>query len=85
MLAEECPDEWRFTVTDNGPGIAERDFQRVFGMFQTLQSRERGDSSGIGLAVVKALVERAGGRVWLDSTLGEGTRFHFAIPGRAGA
>ncbi len=67
-------------VADNGPGIAEKDRERVFGLFQTLRPRDEADSTGVGLAVVKKIVETGGGRVWLESELGAGTTFRFTLP-----
>lgn len=71
---------WKFHVRDNGPGIEEKDRQRVFGLFQTVKARERADSTGVGLAVVKKSVEMYGGRVWVESAVGEGSTFYFTLP-----
>ncbi|MFO7650162.1 MAG: ATP-binding protein [bacterium] len=73
-------DEWRFSVSDNGPGIRAEDHERIFGLFQTGQPRDEVDSTGIGLSVVKRVVTMFGGRVWLDSVLGQGTTFCFTWP-----
>lgn len=70
-------DACEFTVSDNGPGIAPEHQGRIWGLFQTLQSRDKVEGSGIGLATVKKIVERRGGRVWLESAPGAGTTFHF--------
>lgn len=69
-----------FTVRDNGPGIDLAFHERIFEMFQTLQPRDRVEGSGIGLAVVKKLVESRGGTIQVESTWGQGTSFHFTWP-----
>ena len=70
-----------FTVTDDGPGIPDRFFDRVFGMFQTLKPRDEVEGSGMGLAIVKKLIERRGGKVWLSGgEAGQGLSVHFTWP-----
>lgn len=70
-----------FTVTDDGPGIPEQFHERVFGMFQTLRPRDQVEGSGMGLAIVRKLVERQGGTVWLASGKdGRGLAVHFTWP-----
>jgi two-component system sensor kinase FixL len=71
---------WRFSVEDNGPGIDERYFDRIFKLFETLESRDTCDSTGVGLAVVKKIVETAGGKVWVESKVGLGSTFFFTWP-----
>jgi PAS domain S-box-containing protein len=71
---------WRVTVADNGIGIDMRFHDRVFEIFRRLHDRDAYDGTGVGLAVVKRIVERHGGRVWFESTPGEGTSFHFTVP-----
>jgi signal transduction histidine kinase len=83
--AERKDSEWELTVADNGIGIAEQDFQRIFVVFQRLHSREKYPGTGIGLAVCKKIVERHGGRIWVESRLGRGTTFHIILPAPAGA
>ncbi len=69
-----------FMVADDGPGIDPRHFERIFKIFQTLKPREASaDSTGIGLSLVKRIVERHGGSVWVESTPGQGATFHFTI------
>ena len=72
------PDEngWRFSVEDNGIGIEPEYAQRVFLMFQRLHERERYEGNGIGLAIVQKIVDHHGGRVWFESTPGQGTVFY---------
>jgi signal transduction histidine kinase/HAMP domain-containing protein len=71
---------WQFHVTDNGPGIDNKYFTKIFQMFQTLTRRDELESTGIGLAVVKKIVDLYGGNVWVESTIGEGTTFYFTLP-----
>jgi signal transduction histidine kinase len=76
---------WRFSVSDNGPGIEQRHFVRIFGLFQTLASRDERERTGVGLSLVKKIVERIGGRAWVESTIGIGSVFHFTVPDRPAA
>ncbi len=71
---------WHFSIADNGPGIEEKYFERVFQLFQTLAPRDEVESTGVGLAVVKKIVETEGGRIWIESVVGHGTTFHFTLP-----
>jgi len=70
---------WTFSVSDNGPGIDEKYFDKIFQMFQTLTRRDELESTGIGLSVVKKIVELHGGTVWVESQIGEGTTFSFTL------
>jgi len=80
IAAVEKEDCWVFRVADNGPGIETQHFERIFKMFQTLSSSESGENTGLGLAVVKKIVEIHGGRVWVESETGRGSTFYFSLP-----
>ena len=71
---------WHFSIADNGPGIEEKYFERVFQLFQTLAPRDEVESTGVGLAVVKKIVETEGGQIWIESVVGHGATFHFTLP-----
>lgn len=70
---------WRFSISDNGPGIEQQHFERIFQLFQTLNSRDEAEDTGVGLALVKKIVELYGGRIWLISQPGQGTTFNFTL------
>ena len=72
-------DRFKFYVQDNGMGIAADHYERIFKLFQKLDANTRQDSSGIGLAVVKKIVGKNGGEIWLESKEGEGTTFFFTL------
>jgi len=72
-------EKWVFSVQDNGLGIESKYFDRIFGMFQRLHKREEFDGTGIGLAICKKIVERHGSSISVDSQLGEGSIFRFAL------
>ncbi len=80
MTAGETSDYYVFSVADNGPGIDPQFHARIFEAFQTLQSKDVVDSTGIGLSIVKKAVERHGGRITLSSDLGQGAEFTFEWP-----
>jgi signal transduction histidine kinase len=71
---------YTFSVADNGPGIEEKYFNKIFTMFQTLARRDDFESTGIGLAMVKKIVELYGGKVWVESVPGNGCTFYFTFP-----
>jgi light-regulated signal transduction histidine kinase (bacteriophytochrome) len=76
----EQGDFWRFYVSDNGPGIRQKYFEKIFGIFQTLPNKDEPETTGMGLAVAKKIIELYGGRIWVESQLGEGSTFSFTFP-----
>jgi two-component system sensor kinase FixL len=76
----EQSDAWMFSVSDNGPGIEEKYFEKIFKLFQTLAPRRAVESTGIGLSIVKKLVELNQGKVWVESEVGKGSTFFFTLP-----
>jgi signal transduction histidine kinase len=69
-----------FSVGDNGQGIAPQYHERIFGIFQTLEARDKVEGTGIGLSVVQKIVDAKGGRVWVESEVGRGAKFKFLWP-----
>ena len=70
---------WKFSIADNGPGIEEKYYDKIFQIFQTLESRDKRESTGVGLALVKKIVELYGGKIWVESKTGEGSTFFFTV------
>jgi hypothetical protein len=80
ISAEDRGNCYQFTVADNGRGIPKEYHEKIFAIFQTVGSQESKTNTGIGLAIVKKLVERHGGTIHLESQLGIGTTFRFTWP-----
>jgi PAS domain S-box-containing protein len=80
VAAQQQHNEWRIAVRDYGIGIDPKDFARLFVPFRRLHTRDQYPGTGIGLAICKKIIQRHGGRIWVESTLGEGSTFYFTIP-----
>ena len=80
ITAHEQSGQWEFRVRDTGVGIDRSQHERIFKIFQTLKPKDESENTGIGLAVVKKIVESNGGRIWVVSKINEGSTFGFTVP-----
>lgn len=80
ITCAEQNQDYEFRVSDNGPGIEQRHFERIFEIFQTLCPNDKYENTGVGLTLVKNIVEMYGGKIWLESEVGKGTTFFFTLP-----
>lgn len=76
---EEQENHWIFFVSDNGSGIEEKYFDKIFQPFEKAHNRKDVQSTGIGLSIVKKIIENSGGKVWVESEVGKGSTFYFEI------
>lgn len=80
IWAEESDPEWKFAVTDNGVGVDSANSLRIFEPLQKLHSDDKYPGTGLGLAISRSVVERHGGRIWVESETGKGSTFYFTLP-----
>ena len=79
-LYESLPGFHQFTIKDNGPGIAKEYHEKVFKVFQTIEARDKKESTGVGLSIVQKIVEEKGGTIRIESEEDKGASFIFTIP-----
>jgi PAS domain S-box-containing protein len=80
ISADRVNNTWKFSIKDNGIGIDPAFYDRIFVIFQRLHPMDKYPGTGVGLAIVKKIIERHGGTIWVESEVGKGTTFHFTLP-----
>jgi light-regulated signal transduction histidine kinase (bacteriophytochrome) len=80
IVSEDMGDYWKFNISDNGIGMETDDLEKIFIIFKQLNTKEEFPGSGIGLAVTKKIIEKQGGKIWVESQLGHGSTFYFTLP-----
>ena len=79
ISVKEQPNSWQFIIEDNGIGISKEHFNKIFIIFQRLHNKDKYSGTGMGLAVTKKVIETLGGKIWVESEEGNGSKFYFTI------